>query len=464
KTAERLWVTVGYNNYGTIFEIDTNDLSVIRTIDIGTLFPSSYEKISISALSKINNNLYVGTNKGLVEIDLDTGAPLKSYGADMLGGKDIEYARSIDSNKLIFATDYQLFFFNQVTKKIDQFFSTRSEASEYLRLVTALRVNNSKVYVGTNAGFMVFSEDGRLINDINQPFFLEVDQFGKRIGNGALVEGEIINFGFDGENNLFLESLHGRIAIYDNTAKRIEKSLIITTPGYLDFRWRNYIDLWNNIDFGLYLKNSFIICSMTMLVAMVLATITAYALVRFPFPGAKTMSIAIIATQMVPQILFLIPIHIMFTNFTKATGIPVHGTYAGIIFVYSAIFLPMSVWILRGFFAAIPIALEEAARIDGCSPLQVFLKISLPLAVPGVIATGVFMFLTAWDELMIAWILTTGNTMTIPVGIRLFVGNFQNRFDLVMAAATVSTIPVMIMFFLLQRHIVSGLTAGAVKE
>ncbi|MFC1478701.1 ABC transporter permease subunit [Candidatus Margulisiibacteriota bacterium] len=439
-------------------------MSIIRTIDIGTLFPSSYEKISISALAHINNNLYVGTNKGLVEVDLAGGIPRQTYGRDLLDGKDIEYVRSLKNNKMVFATDYQLFFFNPLTKKINQFFSTRSASTEYLRLVSALRVADSKIHVGTNAGFMIFNEWGRLIKDVNRPFFLEVDQFGKRIGDGALVEGDIINFGFDGAHNIFLESLHGRVAVYDQDAGRIGKSLIITTPGYIDFRWRNYIDLWNNIDFALYLRNSFIICSMTMLIAMVLATITAYALVRFPFPGAKTMSIAIIATQMVPQILFLIPIHIMFTNFTRATGVPVHGTFAGIIFVYSAIFLPMSVWILRGFFAAIPIALEEAARIDGCSPFQVFTKISLPLAIPGVIATGVFMFLTAWDELMIAWILTTGKTMTIPVGIRLFVGNFQNRFDLVMAAATVSTIPVMILFFLLQRHIVSGLTAGAVKE
>jgi multiple sugar transport system permease protein len=146
------------------------------------------------------------------------------------------------------------------------------------------------------------------------------------------------------------------------------------------------------------------------------------------------------------------------------TGIPFHGTYWGIIFVYSAFFLPFSVWILRSFFAAIPVALEEAATIDGCNAFQVFTRISLPLAVPGVIATGIFVFLVAWDELMFAWILTNAKTMTVPVGIRLFVGNFQNRFDLMMAAATVATLPVMIIFFLLQRHIVSGLTAGAVKE
>jgi multiple sugar transport system permease protein len=93
----------------------------------------------------------------------------------------------------------------------------------------------------------------------------------------------------------------------------------------------------------------------------------------------------------------------------------------------------------------------------------VFWKIAFPLSVPGIIATGIFVFLVAWDELIFAWVLTNHDTATIPVGIRLFVGNFQNRYDLLMAASTVATLPVMILFFLLQKHIVSGLTAGAVK-
>jgi multiple sugar transport system permease protein len=145
------------------------------------------------------------------------------------------------------------------------------------------------------------------------------------------------------------------------------------------------------------------------------------------------------------------------------TGIPVKGTYAGIVLIYSAWFLPFSIWILRGFFAAIPKELEEASLIDGCSRLQVFWFIALPLAMPGIVATGIYIFLQAWDELMFAWVLTNADTMTIPVGIRLFVGNYQNRFDLMMAAATVATLPVVVLFFLLQRHIVRGLTAGAVK-
>ncbi|OGB87455.1 ABC transporter permease [candidate division WOR-1 bacterium RIFCSPLOWO2_02_FULL_46_20] len=233
--------------------------------------------------------------------------------------------------------------------------------------------------------------------------------------------------------------------------------------GHLLVRWHNYIDMWRNVNFGLYLKNSLIICGFTMVFAMIFATFAAYALSRFRFPGADIFSNAILATQMVPMIMYLIPLYIMFVRFTIMTGIPVKGTYPGMILIYSAWFLPFSIWILRGFFAAIPKELEEAALIDGCSRLRVFWHIALPLAIPGIIATGIYVFLTAWDELMFAWVLTDADTMTIPVGIRLFVGNYQNRFDLMMAAAVVATLPVVVLFFMLQRHIVRGLTAGAVK-
>jgi multiple sugar transport system permease protein len=232
----------------------------------------------------------------------------------------------------------------------------------------------------------------------------------------------------------------------------------------LYIHWRNYVDLWRNIDFGLYLKNSFIVCLGVMLVAMVLASMGGYALARFNFPGKNLFGYSVLATQMVPGIMLLLPLYLMFINFSRATGLIVKGTYGGLIMTYAAYFVPFSIWILRGFFASLPKELEEAALVDGCGPLQAFFRIIIPSALPGIIATGVYVFLSAWDELMFAWVLTDEKTYTIPVGIRLFVGNFQNRYDLMMAAATVSTIPVMILFFLMQRHIVSGLTAGAVKE
>jgi len=228
-------------------------------------------------------------------------------------------------------------------------------------------------------------------------------------------------------------------------------------------RWTNYRDLWRNINFGLYLRNSFIVCSLTTLIALVLATLAGYSLSRFKFFGKRVINDSILATQMVPGIMFLIPIYLMFVKFHQLTNIQLIGTFPGLIFVYSTFFVPFSVWILQGFFASIPVDIEEAALIDGCSRFRIFWNIALPLARPGIIATGIYIFLTAWDELMFAWVLTNANTMTIPVGIRLFVGNYQNRYDLMMAAATVATLPVLVAFFLMQKHIIRGLTAGAVK-
>jgi multiple sugar transport system permease protein len=156
--------------------------------------------------------------------------------------------------------------------------------------------------------------------------------------------------------------------------------------------------------------------------------------------------------------------YLIFITIQRTIGLQIIDTYYGLIIPYVAIFTPMSIWVMRGFFANLPSELEEAARIDGCSRFQAFRLIMLPLATPGVIATGIFIFLTAWDELMLASVLTTSaKVQTIPIGIRLFIGRIQNRFDLTMMAALVITIPVAIIFFALQKYFVQGMTAGAVK-
>jgi len=275
------------------------------------------------------------------------------------------------------------------------------------------------------------------------------------------VEGEVFSQ-VRADGFLYLGTSGGRIYKYDPGSEKVVTEARVPR-GHLLVRWYNYVDMWRNVNFGLYLRNSLIICGFTMLFAMIFSTLAAYALSRFRFPGTDLFSNSILATQMIPAIMYLIPLYIMFVKFTLLTGIPIKGTFYGMILIYSAFFLPFSIWILRGFFAAIPRELEEAALIDGCSRFKVFWHVALPLAIPGIIATGIYIFLTAWDELMFAWVLTNADTMTIPVGIRLFVGNYQNRFDLMMAAATVATLPVVVLFFMLQRHIVRGLTAGAVK-
>lgn len=228
--------------------------------------------------------------------------------------------------------------------------------------------------------------------------------------------------------------------------------------------WENYRDMWLNVDFLNYFLNSLIVCGWTTLFATMFATFAAYALARFRFRGSDTASIAITVTQVIPGMLFFLPLYMLYRNMGESWGIPMLNTYHGQIFLYVSLFTPASIWIMRGFFMSIPRELEDAAIIDGCSRFGAFVRIVLPISTPGIIATATFIFLLAWDELFFAWMLTSSaEVQTIPVGIRLFNGQFQHRYDLMMAAATVSTLPVLLAFFACQRFFIKGLAAGAVK-
>ena len=228
--------------------------------------------------------------------------------------------------------------------------------------------------------------------------------------------------------------------------------------------FNNYIDMWKNINFFHYFKNSIIVCSITTVIALTIAIFAGYALARFKCPGANLFGASVLATQMVPGIMFLLPLYLLYIKIQEITGIRLINTYYGLIIVYSAFFIPLSIWVIRGFFASIPKELEEAAVLDGCTKFQAFTKIILPISRVGIIATGIYIFLLAWDELIFAWVLTTSpDVATIPVGIRLYVGNYQNRYDLLMSAGVVTTLPVMVIFFALQKQFIQGMTSGAVK-
>jgi multiple sugar transport system permease protein len=234
--------------------------------------------------------------------------------------------------------------------------------------------------------------------------------------------------------------------------------------GGLEFRWQNYRDIWVNVDFFNYFRNSLIICSLTTLFSTCCAACAAYALARFRFRGSNAFSLSVTVTQVIPGMLFFLPLYMLYRNLGQTYGLVMLDTYHGLIFLYTALFTPASIWIMRGFFVSIPRELEDAAVMDGCSRFGAFVRIVLPISAPGIIATATFVFLLAWDELFFAWVLTsTSDVQTIPVGIRLFISQFQHRYDLMMAAGAVSTLPVLIAFFAGQRYFVKGLAAGAVK-
>lgn len=228
------------------------------------------------------------------------------------------------------------------------------------------------------------------------------------------------------------------------------------------WQWSNYPEMWRQANFGLYFRNSFIICGIATVVGTFFAALTGYALTRFRFPGADLFSLAVTGTQLIPGTLFFIPLYLSFLWIRNTLGIPLIGTNYGGILLYTGFYIPISLWVMRSFFAAIPVDLEEQAMVDGATRFQAFYKIVLPLTGPGLISTGIFIFLTAWDELFFASIL---RLRTVPMGLLLFAGNQNNqaRYDLVCAGAVAVTIPLIILFLLLQRRLVQGLTAGAVK-
>ena len=221
--------------------------------------------------------------------------------------------------------------------------------------------------------------------------------------------------------------------------------------------------MWDAVDFERYFKNSLIICSVATVLATAFASAAGYALARFRFRGSGTFGMAVIGTQLIPGSLFLLPMFLGFVWIRQNTPIQLYDTRAGMILVYTAFFTPVSIYLMRAFFLAIPKELEEAALVDGCSQLSALWRVVLPNALPGIIATFVYAFLFAWDELLFVANLTQHDAETIPIGIRTFIGNYSQRYDQLMAAGVVSTLPVMIAFFLTQRWLVRGLTGGAVK-
>jgi multiple sugar transport system permease protein len=222
-------------------------------------------------------------------------------------------------------------------------------------------------------------------------------------------------------------------------------------------------DMWRTIDFERYLINSAIICTTAALLATAFASTAGYALSRFRFRGAKPFGLAVIGTQLIPGSMFLLPTFIGFLWLKQHVGIQLFDTRVGMILVYTAFFTPVSIYFMRSFFQSIPRELEDAAQVDGCTPFGAFVRVVLPNAAPGLVATFVYAFLFAWDELLFVASLTEHNAETLPLGIRLFIGNYSQYYGQLMAAGVISTLPVVIAFFAAQRWLVRGITAGAVK-
>lgn len=224
-----------------------------------------------------------------------------------------------------------------------------------------------------------------------------------------------------------------------------------------------FTGMWESVDFGRYLVNSFVIVTGAALLATAFASSAGYALSRFRFRGSRSFSLTVIGTQLIPGSMFLLPVFLGMIWLKQHTPVHLLDTQIGMILVYTAFFTPVAIYFMRSFFTSIPRDLEEAALIDGCTHFGAFWRIVLPVAAPGLLATFVYAFLFAWDELLFVASLTQHDAETIPIGIRNFIGNYSERTAQLMAAGVVSTIPILVAFFATQRWLVKGLTAGAVK-
>lgn len=226
-----------------------------------------------------------------------------------------------------------------------------------------------------------------------------------------------------------------------------------------EFTLDNFSYVLTEGGFDVFLRNSAIVALVTVLASAVLALLASVAVARFRFRSRTAILLMILIVQMVPLEALVIPL------FVQVRDLGMLNTLLGLMVVYVALSLPFGIWMLRGFVAAVPVELEEAAYIDGASWGRMFRSVLLPLVMPGLVATSVFSFITAWNEFIFAMTLLGGasENYTVAIGLKQFFGEHTNEWGYIMAASTIITIPVMIFFVIVQRRLSSGLVAGAVK-
>ncbi|MGE5643186.1 MAG: carbohydrate ABC transporter permease [Byssovorax cruenta] len=210
--------------------------------------------------------------------------------------------------------------------------------------------------------------------------------------------------------------------------------------------------------FRITLWNSLFVASSVTVIALVFGSLAAYALIRLQFPFRQSLLIGILGTRMIPEISLVIPLYLFATRFGLF-----NSPYI-LIITYLSFALPFAIWLMAAFFDTIPVELEDAARIDGATRLETLWKIIMPISAPGLVSTGLFVFLSAWDEFFFALIMTsTVSAKTVPVAIAEFTGRYVVDVGGMMTGGVLAAIPPVLLSLIFQRYIVSGLTAGAVK-
>jgi multiple sugar transport system permease protein len=219
-----------------------------------------------------------------------------------------------------------------------------------------------------------------------------------------------------------------------------------------------YVDMFFYLPFSTYTLNSLMVAMGATMLTLTFGSLAGYAFSRFQFRGKHLFLLVFLLSQMLPGASVIIPLF----QLAKESGL--YDTHVGLILIHTALLLPFVIWLLYGFFNAIPREIEDAALIDGCSRLQALRRVILPLALPGIGATAIFAFLGSWNEFFFALILTASDsTRTIPVGIGLFVGEYLDVWNQMSAAAVLFSLPPLLLFLVMRRTFIRGLAAGALK-
>jgi multiple sugar transport system permease protein len=244
------------------------------------------------------------------------------------------------------------------------------------------------------------------------------------------------------------------------TSIKREEAIITRVMQYIpqEVTFENYVAIWTRSNFPTLLTNSVVVTALTTVICAVIGTLASYAIARFQFRGRRELMLFYLVIRMFPAVMIIIPLFILMRN------LGLLDSRLGLALAYTTFLLPVFIWMMKGFFDAVPLELEDAARIDGCSRIGAMVRVILPLVVGGLTATAVFVAIGAWNEFLFALMMTTSTgSRTWPVGLQLMVGEFQLPWGSLAAGGIISIIPVILLFALVQRALVRGLTAGAVK-
>jgi len=225
-----------------------------------------------------------------------------------------------------------------------------------------------------------------------------------------------------------------------------------------DATFDNYVQLFTQKPFLLWIRNSLLVTLAVTIIGVALSSTAGYAFSRYKFPGRKAGLLALLVTQMFPATMLLLPLYIMISKLGLV------NSFVGLIIMYSASALPFCIWLMKGYYDTIPSSLEESAKVDGAGKFYSFWKIIIPLASPALVITALFSFMAAWNEYVVAaQVLWYEDMFTIPLGLKSLQGNMTTQWGMYAAGALIISIPVIIVFLILSKWLVSGLTLGSVK-